>query len=192
MPVMVSRRSLLWGGMAAMSGLFVEGMARAAVVRAVTLEDLVVQSQHAFVGTPIDSFSLWEVVGRRRRLVTYTRVRAEYSFDGRPPDDPDLMVRSLGGMVDGVGQVVPGEAVLRRGSTAALFVHRIHPTIFCVTAMAQGHYPLSADRGGVHRLNASPTALEAAPPQSAVQRLDQRTIHEAEGMVLEELKRAGH
>jgi hypothetical protein len=160
------------------------------MARALSLSELVFESNHALVGTPIDSFSLWEAVGGRKRVVTYSSVRAEYSFDGRPPDTSELTVRSLGGVVDGVGQIVPGEVVLRRGATAALFVHKIDHSLFAVTAMAQGHYPLANDPSGTRRLFATPAAREVSG-DGAVQRLDKRTLPEAEGLVLEVLSR-GH
>jgi hypothetical protein len=175
--------------MAAMSGALVERPAGACSARALTLGELVFESNHAFVGTPMDSFSLWEAVGGRRRVVTYSTIKAEYSFDGRPPDASELTLRSLGGIVDGVGQVVPGEAVLRRGATAAVFVRRLDRSVFAVTAMAQGHYPLVTDPDGTRRLFATPAAREAAGRDGAVQRLDKRTVQEVEGLVLEELSR---
>jgi hypothetical protein len=176
--------------MATLSAIFGVRPARGSVFRAISLGELVWTSNHAFVGTPIDTFSRWELVGRHSRVVTYTVVRTEYSFDGRPPD-PEVTVRSLGGIVDGVGQLVPGEAVLHRGATAALFVSEMAPAIFCVTAMAQGHYPLVVGAGNVRRLTATPMARETlgGAGHSAVERLDRSTLQEAEHLVLGELFR---
>jgi hypothetical protein len=157
-------------------------------MRALTLGELVQQSQHALVGTPVDTFGRWEKVGKSERIVTYTLVRADYSVDGRPPASNELMVRTLGGRVDDVGQVVPGEAVLRLQQTATLFLESLSKDLFAVTAMSQGHYPIVADDKGVRRLRARTAQLELiGEAGSAVRRLDGRTVPEVESMVYAEI-----
>src|SRR5260221_5854427 len=99
------------------------------------------------------------------------------------------MVRILGGRVDDIGQVVPGEAPLRRNATAALFVEELARDLFVVTAMAQGHYPIVADLRGDRRLYANLSSLATVTPDAAVVRLDKRTVLEVEGLVYEEVVR---
>jgi hypothetical protein len=179
---------VLVGGLAAAALAGLSRGARASVMRALSLNELVNQSQHALVGTPLDTVGRWETVGRSERIVTYTRVRADYSVDGRPPASSELMVRTLGGRVDDIGQVVPGEAVLRLQQTATLFLEPVSRDVFCVTAMSQGHYPLVSDDKGVRRLQARTAHLELiGEAGSAVRRLDGRTVPEVESMIYAEL-----
>ncbi len=186
---MLSRRALLFGGLAAASWAALAKPARAMIARALTLSELVAQSQHALVATPLDLSSTWESVGGRSRVVTYARVRTEYSIDGRASASPELMVRSLGGVVGHIGQIVPGEAILRRGATAVLFLQAINPDVFCVTAMSQGHYPVFSDSKGVRRVRANPAAAEVFGPNAAVRLLDQRTLGEVETLVFDAFTR---
>lgn len=190
---MLSRRSLLLGGLATVAGVATAGRARASVARALTLNELVHQSLYALVGTPIELFGRWETVGRRSRIVTYTLVRADYSIDGRPPETSEIMIRSLGGRVDDIGQTVPGEAMLQRGRPATVFVEELSRDLFAVTGMAQGHYPVLTDDHGVKRLHAVAGLLEfvggAKALDSAVHVLDGRTVTEVEGLVYGEIKR---
>jgi len=165
--------------------------ADASVARALSLSDLVRGSRHALVATPVDLFAQWETIGKHRRIITYTMVRTEYSIDGRPPGTRDVLVRTLGGIVDGIGQIVPGEAVLRRGATSALFISDVSKDLFAVTGMAQGHYPLVSDAQGMRRLTASRGALEvAADANAAVKRLEGRSLEEVESLVYAELRGA--
>jgi hypothetical protein len=188
---MLSRRSLLLGSLVAAAGASVAGRAEASLARALSLSELIRSSRHALVATPVDLFAQWETLGKHRRILTYTMVRAEYSLDGRPPATRELLVRTLGGIVDGIGQIVPGEAVLRKGVTSALFVTDVSQDLFAVTAMAQGHYPLASDAQGIRRLTASRGALEVvADSSAAVKRLDGRSVQEVESLIYTELRSA--
>lgn len=158
-------------------------------MRALTLNELVNQSQHAVVGTPGDASSRWETIGGRERIVTYTQVRIEYPLDGAAPATSEVVVRTLGGRVGDIGQVVPGEAPLRRLGTAALFLEPIASDVFVVTAMSQGHYPILADAKGARRLRAHSLTLKQMTSDAAVVRLDGRTVVEVEGLVYQEVAR---
>jgi hypothetical protein len=160
------------------------------MARPLSLAELVYQSRHALVGTPVSFEALWETVGRRQRIVTYTRLQVERPLDGRPPAASELTLRTLGGQVGDIGQIVPGEAALRRGATAALFLEELSPAVFAVSGMAQGHYPLQADRQGLRRLHADLQAAEqAAFADAAVHRLAGRTVNEVETLVAAEVAR---
>jgi hypothetical protein len=190
---MLSRRSLVLGGLATVAGVATAGRAGASVARALTLGELVHQSRHALVGTPLELFGQWETVGRRSRIVTYTLVRADHALDGQPPATSEIMVRTLGGRVGDIGQTVPGEAMLVLGRPASIFVEDLSRDLFAVTGMAQGHYPVQADDQGVKRLRAAAGLVEllggANLADSAVHRLDGRTVTEVEGLVAGEIQR---
>lgn len=161
-------------------------VALATMARAVTLPQLVGLSQFALVGTATDAQSRWETVGESRRIVTYVRVEVTQPIDGRPPPDTTLMLRTLGGRVGDIGQLVHGEARFELGAPTVMFVTPDNDGVLGVTAMAQGHYPLRAEAGDVARLLASPNMPSLTRVEgSAVQRLVQKTVVEAEGLVSE-------
>lgn len=113
--------------------------AEAAVAVLISLEDLTAASAYVVVATAGEQRSAWEETPTGRRIVTYTRLQVDRSVDG--PAEKELWVRTLGGVVDNIGQSVSGEAQLTRGSRSMLFLARGTAGLV-VAAMAQGHYPV--------------------------------------------------
>ncbi len=189
MSAVIPRREWLLGLGASCATFCVGGPASAGAALPISLAELVQNSRFALVGTPKDTESAWESDGRGRRIVTYTRVEMVQSVDGRLPDDSEFYVRTLGGRVGDVGQIVHGEAELERGRASIFFLHEALAGAYGITAMAQGHYPLSKDDDGVHRLNISRTLSDfiRKDPYSAVARLRGKTVADAERLVLEAL-----
>jgi hypothetical protein len=145
--------------------------AEASLSRAVRLEELVRRSQHVVVAEALDGESVWEHVGNRRHIVTYTRVGVRDVLRGSTPDGGELMVRTLGGRIGDLAELVHGEAVFTLGTRGVLFAMPARGAM-AVTGMAQGHYPLVRDKLGAERLRRSPAALElVGEPGAAVQRL---------------------
>jgi hypothetical protein len=187
---MLSRRSLLLGSAAAAWAATCVRPARASLSRALSVAELLYQSDHVVVATPGDMTSQWEVVGGTRRMMTYAQVKIESTLDGRPSESSEITVRLLGGTIGGVGQIVLGEAELHRGETAALFVEAVSPGLFSVTAMAQGHYPLvTSDASGVRTLRAHFDHLTKVDPTSAVNVLNGRTLSDVETLIASEMTR---
>jgi hypothetical protein len=154
------------------------------MARAVTLPELVGLSQFALVGMATDASSRWETVGQTRRIVTYVQVEVTQPIDGRPPPQTSVLVRTLGGRVGDIGQLVHGEARFELGAPAVVFIGPDSDGVLGITAMAQGHYPLGADPGDAVRLRASPHVPALIRVDgSAVQRLVRRTVVEAETLV---------
>jgi hypothetical protein len=182
---MLSRRQVLGTLGLAGTALVLPRVASATLARAVTLPELVGLSQYALVGTATDANSRWESVGNARRIVTYVRVEVTQPIDGRPPPDTALMLRTLGGRVGDIGQLVHGEARFELGAASVVFLAPDEDGVLGITAMAQGHYPLLAAAGErVLRLRASPNIPSLLRVTgSAVERLSQRTVIEAEGLV---------
>jgi len=183
---MVSRRGLFLGVSACACGLLLPERARAGVARPISLPELVKTSRHTVVGVPREAFSRWEVIGRGRRIVTHSRLGVERLVSGAEVSDGELWVRTLGGRVGNIGQVVEGEATLRLGERALVFVAPSPDSVLHVTALAQGHYPLRADSAGVERLTPSPrlSVLVKGEP-SAVHLLVGRKLVEAIDLVHE-------
>ena len=118
-----------------------------------SLEELAAASTHVVVARALDRHSQWEELGGGRRIVTYTRVRVERSIVGAPGSE--IVVRTLGGAVDGIGQSVSGEAQLALGKPALLFVAQGEGALV-VAGMAQGHYPIVESPKEPPRLAPSP------------------------------------
>lgn len=135
------------------------------------------------VGEPLDAYSVWEELGGRKHIVTYTRVRALELLAGADPKADELLVRTLGGRVGDLGELVHGEAMLTPGERGVLFVMPALGALG-VTAMAQGHYPLLRDSAGTERLRRSPAANELLQEDgSAVKRLTGLQVSEARALV---------
>jgi MYXO-CTERM domain-containing protein len=140
------------------------GDARASVSIAATLDELARESSAVAVVTPVEQDGLWE----DGRIVTYTKVRAERVVAGRAP--AELWVRTMGGAVGRVGQVVEGEAAFEPGRSSLVFL-RAHSdaagsaasSVFGVAEGAQGQFPMAIDAGHRAHLaaNANPGQLIA-------------------------------
>jgi hypothetical protein len=156
---------------------------------AVSLAELVRRSRRIAVATSMGGEGRWESVGERRRIVTYHRVRIDELFDGDSVDG-EVVVRTLGGRVGEIGQVVYGEAVLLRGQPSVLFLHNLRADVHAVTARAQGHFPLLADEAGVRHLRASPHRARLIDTRdSAAARLVGRSVADAKRLILETSRR---
>jgi hypothetical protein len=149
----------------------------------VPLEALTQRSRHVLLGEPLDSYCVWERVGGRKHIVTYTRVRTHELLAGADPKADELLVRTLGGTVGELGELVHGEAVLQAGHRSVVFVMPSHDAL-AVTAMAQGHYPLRRDAAGLERLLRSPHASElVGEAGAAVKRLPGLQVREARSLL---------
>jgi hypothetical protein len=159
-----------WRGLlfAAILFFFATPRADASVSFTVVLDALVDESTAACVATPIDQRSVWE----DGRIATYTRVHVDRVLAGSLSDE--VWVKTLGGAVGDVGQIVDGEAVLRRGQQSVLFLSSYEGSLV-VTARGQGQFPIVRD-GAVLRLrkNAHAGAL-LAPNPAALAKVRART-----------------
>lgn len=133
--------------------------AQAAVSVQLSLEELASRAAFVVVATATEQRSQWEELGGSRRIVTYTRLSVDRPVAGQP--DGEVWVRTLGGVVGDVGQQVSGDAQLRIGAQAMIFVSRAGSAMV-VSGMAQGHYPV---------VNGEETARVAGAPRIAVRRL---------------------
>ncbi len=179
----MDRRGFVRVATAGALGLLASRAALASVARAVPVQELVGRSQHVLVGEPLDAESVWEQIGQRRHIVTYTRVRTLELLAGADPRQEELLVRTLGGRVGDLGELVHGEAMFELGARGVLFVMPTRGAL-AVTAMAQGHYPLLRDSAGIERLRRSPAAVELLGEEgSAVKRLSGLQVTEARTLV---------
>lgn len=115
--------------------------ADASVAIAVLFDDMVSRADTVAVVTGTDTKSMWE----DRRIVTYTRLRVDRHIAGETMTS-DVWVKTLGGIVDNVGQTVSGEPSFGGGTQNLVFLKRVdsRPT-YMVIERAQGEYPLTKD-----------------------------------------------
>ncbi len=112
--------------------------ALASVSVAVTWEGLLRGSAAAAIATAVDSTAIWE----NGRIYTYTRVRIDRVVAGTIATGEQTWVRTMGGVVGDIGQLVEGEAALDAGRPSLLFLRSGPAGAFEVTARGQGQFPI--------------------------------------------------
>ncbi len=121
--------------------------ARASVSVAVTYEGLLRDSNSVVVATAVEQRSVWE----GERIYTYSRLHVDTSVAGELKPSEETWVRTLGGAVGKIGQIVDGEAVFTVGRPSLVFLHRDRSGTYVVTARAQGQFGLYVDeQSAVH------------------------------------------
>ncbi len=134
---------------------------QASVSVAVVFDELVRQSNAIAAVTPVERQTKWE----DGRIVTYTRVRVDSLVAGELPQD--VWVRTLGGVVDTIGQIVDGEPSFVVGQQSLVFLHgRVHG--FEVTARAQGQFAIAGGEGTAPHLVPARNVGAILPPSGAV------------------------
>jgi hypothetical protein len=121
-------------------------IAAASVSIVVAWDALLHESTAAAIATPVEAQSVWE----NGRIYTYTHVKVERRIAGSVAPGEDAWVRTMGGVVGQIGQIVEGEPVFAAGSPCLLFLHPVSypgsasgPTsAYEVTARAQGQFPV--------------------------------------------------
>jgi hypothetical protein len=144
--------------------------AHASVSIAVGYEALVKDADSVGVVTPIDSKTVWE----EGRIVTYTHVKVDQSVAGDLGTGADGWVRTLGGVVGKIGQLVDGEPVFTASRSSLVFLRKFKGTgTWEVAARAQGQYPIVVDDtdktrpAGQRRVMRSGAAGMLLPPKAA-------------------------
>ena len=158
--------------------------AQATVARALNLSRLVASSGQVVVGSTLSSASAWENVGGQRRIVSYARVRVTQAVLGTAKVGDELRIRTLGGRVGDIGQVVLGSVKLRKGEESLLFLYSRAGQPHQITAMSQGHYPVRLDANGERRVAMNLSGLELlGEGQGAASLLDGMRLTQAISMI---------
>jgi hypothetical protein len=139
--------------------------AYASTAIALSLDDLVERSDSVVVAIPKSKVSRWE----SGRIVTYTTVAIDTAVAGSGKAGESVVIRTLGGVVDDIGQITHGEAVLPIDKPVMLFL-RAMPTApkvqagsMVVTGMAQGALAVELGADKVARVIAKPADLVLVP-----------------------------
>jgi hypothetical protein len=138
--------------------------AQASVGIAIPFDALVARSTAAAVVTGFEQKAVWE----DDHIYTYTHVRVDTAVAGSLKTGDEAWVRTMGGVVGRIGQVVDGEAVMILGRPSLLFVHEGTAGVLDVTARAQGQFAVVVDAQSHHMLARSSAvgALVAPHPGS--------------------------
>lgn len=155
---MVSRRGLFVGSGGLLATALLGKPASATIARSLSLQALVRGSRRVAIVTALAAESHFEELGRRRRIVTDTRVRIEEHIAKEELRESEVLVRTLGGSVGRLGELVHGQAQLVLGEPCVAFLLQGPDGLHYFNGMAQGHYPLSGDAG--KRLLRSPDLPE--------------------------------
>lgn len=119
---------------------------RASVAIALTVDDVARASEVVARVTALDATSAWE----DGRIVTTTRVRLDRVLAGGAGVSREVRVRTLGGVVDGVGQVVEGEPAFSPSTSSIVFLApaRAGASTFAVVGRAQGQLVVARAASG--------------------------------------------
>jgi hypothetical protein len=123
---------------ASLAGLHFATDARASVSLAATWDGLLHESTAAAVVSYVEARPVWE----DGRIYTYTHVRVDRAVAGELAQGGDTWVRTMGGIVGKVGQIVEGEAAFAPGETSLLFLRRGPVGAYVVTGRGQGQFPI--------------------------------------------------
>src|SRR4051812_8728380 len=93
---------------------------QASVSIAVAYDALVKDADSIGVAMPVESKSVWE----DGRIITYTRVKIDQGVAGELGTGAEGWVRTMGGVVGKIGQMVDGEPVLSTGKPSLLFMRK--------------------------------------------------------------------
>ena len=159
-------------------------LGHASTARAVSFKSLVARSTRVLHATPLEGNSRFEDIGDTRHIVTYSRLRVDEPIYGSSGES-EILVRTLGGRVGKLGEIVHGEAQLALNEHCVVFLQANADGIEQVTEMAQGHYPLLSDASGALRLQASHNMPHLLPnADAAVVRLSGMKFTEARELIL--------
>jgi hypothetical protein len=160
---------------------------QASVSIAVAFDALVKDADAVALVTPSEAKSVWE----DGRIITYTKVKIDQSVAGDAGQE--AWVRTLGGVVGKIGQLVDGEPVFSANKQSLLFLHKFSAGTFEVSARAQGQFPVvydevtktkklmrSANVGVLFPPKTGTSAADEVAPQSTSKplRLAQEVIHD--------------
>ncbi len=134
--------------LAATLSVLTPAVSHATVVVPLTREELTAQSDFVVRATVLSRRSGWN--DDHSQIVTWTRLRVTEYIKGSGATE--LVVRQLGGQVDGLESEIAGDARLVPGQHAVLFLRRGEGVVF-LTALAQSVFfvTVSPDGGTVVR-----------------------------------------
>ena len=153
MPQLGRRRFV--AGAAALPVWLLTARANATLMRGLSLRDLCAHSRHIALVKASEARCMSLPIAGRLMNATETRVLVEESLSKIAPENTEIVVRTLGGVLNGVGELAHGQAELALNARCVAFLTRADDGALWVTGMAQGHYPLLSS-GAEPKLGPSP------------------------------------
>ena len=130
-------------------GLVLPLQASASGVPEMSLSEVLSQSRAVVHGVVVDQFSQWEESNGNKIIFTYSTLRVQNGHFGKLPAMRDLVVRTVGGSVDGYTQVMIDEATFTMGEEVVVFVGLeddwLHTS---VVGFHQGKYSVARNAAG--------------------------------------------
>jgi len=147
--------------------MLVPGDAQASVSIAVGFDQLVKDADTVGIASPVESKSVWE----DGRIWTYTRLKIEQGVAGDLGTGSEGWVRTMGGVVGKIGQMVDGEPVFTTGKSSLLFMRKLKATgTWEISARGQGQYPVVVDENlKTRKIIRSATAGVLFPPRATIE-----------------------
>jgi len=130
-------------------GLALALQSNATEVPAMSLGQVFSESKAMVHGVVVDQFSEWERYDEHNILFTYSTIRVRHAdFRGMTPTR-DVVVRTVGGTLDGYTQVLVDEASFKVGEEVVTFLE-MDPdwAHFSVVGFRQGKYTVVRDGAG--------------------------------------------
>ena len=125
--------------------LLATGPASATTMKRLLLSDLTSEADVIVQGRVVSRVSSWNE--DRTRIYTVTELHVDESLKGPARPGEVLRIRQIGGQVDGLSQVISGNAELRTDEEVVLFLDRDETLPWhYVVGMAQGKF--GVDRSG--------------------------------------------
>jgi hypothetical protein len=159
-------KSLLW--LTLFGLLSLASVGRAAVLSPLGLDELAASSALVVRGTVVESRTDRDPADGL--IFTEHTVLVTESLDGRGEAQRTVLVRTPGGEYQGLGQLVPGGPVLKKGQEVVLFlaaVPQVPGQVFTPRGGVQGVFRVQAKEGGV-RLHRDFGAVAFAGSKTAV------------------------
>ena len=137
--------------------------AGATIIVKLKLPDLVQRAQAVFVGQAVKTDMHW--TADRKHIVTDTTFNVRQPLRGGTRAGGRITIRTLGGVVDGIGMRVSGSPVFRKGDEVLLFTEQRGGHRY-VVGMTQGAYRISRDARGraMVRVNLGGVSLARRTP----------------------------
>lgn len=120
------------------------GRAQASVTAALSLEELVHRADDVFVAEAIATNVHRDALGR---IATDVTLRIAEPMRSERVQGEEVVLRTLGGSIDGVGMRVEGETTLAVGERALVFARRADGGWLRTVGMSQGLMPVVATDG---------------------------------------------
>lgn len=142
--------------------------AKASVAVELTVDDLVTQSDAVAIVTARSKTSRWE----EGRIVTYTQVDVTRPIAGLASASSSMVIRTLGGSVGNIGQIVHGEAILTIHEPCIIFVRILEKQASALSSMlayrivglSQGLLSVRTGDDRVPRIESNPHGLSLLRP----------------------------